>query len=127
MVWNYTFDSEKDVLIGAATGILTAHELKTGVVAAIHDPRFHPDIRIFLDYHAVTQLAFSADTMEEMAKHRVYSAKSRRAFLVSSNLHAAFFGYYRAIVDAGRVEVFTDRAKALAWLNEGVPPEKNIT
>lgn len=126
MPWTYTFDSTRDVLIGTATGILTAEELKTGVMAVTHDPRFHPDIRIFLDYYAVTELALSAHTMEELAKIRVYSAKSRRAFLVSSALFAAFFGYYRNIVQAGRVEVFTDRATALAWLNEGFPTGKHI-
>ena len=30
-------------------------------------------------------------------------------------------------VEKGVVEIFTDRAMAVAWLNEGVPPEKWLT
>ena len=127
MSWTYTIDTERKVLLGTAAGILEAEELQTGVATATRDPRFHPDMRIFLDYRAVTELRFSIDTMEMMARNRVYSAKSRRAFLVPTAIDAGFFQYYRAIVETGRVEVFTDRAQALAWLNQGVRPEMVLT
>lgn len=50
------------------------------------------------------------------------------SFLTFSNsLFALGVGqYYQAFAQAGRVEVFTDRAEAIAWLNEGVPPEKAL-
>ena len=126
MPWAYTIDTKRDVLLGTATGILTGEELKAGVHRATHDPNFHPDMRIFLDYCAVVKFGFSVDTMEVMADHQVYSSKSRRAFLVTTGFAVSIFQMYQSMVTAGLVQVFTDRTAALAWLNEGMPPEKYL-
>ena len=127
MSWQYTIDRERDVVLITATGVLTADDLLTGVAKATRDPDFHPDIRILIDYLAVTDLKFSARTVETMAGYRIYSAKSRRAFLVTAGFAAGIFEYYRTYVTAEQMEVFLNRAPALAWLNEGMPPEKVIT
>ena len=127
MPWTYAIDKERDVLLITAAGILTAQELQFGVATATSDVSFHPDIRIFIDYRAVTNFGFSLDTVEAMASNQVYSPKSRRAFLVASGVAAGIFQMYRTMVQAGIVRVFNDRNAALAWLNEGVPPEKILT
>jgi len=127
MSWTYAIDKERDVLLITASGVLTAHELRSGVATATTDVSFHPDIRILIDYRAVTKIGFSIDTVEAMASNRVYSPKSRRAFLVTSGFAAGIFQMYRTMAQAGIVRVFIERDAALAWLNEDVPPEKILT
>lgn len=126
MPWTYAIDRECDVVLVTVSGILTGAELSAGARALIQDPGFHPDIRIFLDYHAVSEVRVSYDLVEAMASSRVYSAKSRRAFYVLPGFAQGVVRYYQAFAQAGQVEVFAERDAAVAWLNEGVAPEKWI-
>lgn len=126
MPWNYVIDQERDAVLVTATGVVTGEELTAGVKTLVQDPGFHPDIRMLLDYHAISELRVSYNVIETLASSRVYSAKSRRACYVQVGFALGVGQYYQAFAQAGRVEVFTDRAEALAWLNESVPPEKAL-
>jgi hypothetical protein len=126
MPWTYTIDQERDAVLVTATGIVTGDELTAGAKTLAQDPGFHPDIRILLDYHAISELRVAYNVIETLASSRIYSEKSRRACYVQAGFGVGVGQYYQAFAQAGRVEVFTERAEALAWLNEGVPPEKTL-
>lgn len=127
MPWNYTINSELDAVLVVATGVVTGDELTAGVQLLTQDPGFHPDIRMLIDYQGMSELRVPHNVIETLASSRVYSAKSRRALLVSVGFALGVGRYYQAFAQAGQVEVFTDRAEALAWLNFDLPPEKWLT
>lgn len=124
MSWTCHFDTERDVFIATATGVITEQYLRENVRLAYQDPRFHPDLRCFLDYSGVTDWQIPISVLTDLAASRKFSGKSRTAFFVVGSLSYGMTRAYQIFVDKGVVQIFTDRASAVAWLNEGVPPEK---
>ena len=127
MALTHSIDIKRQVVFVTATGVLTDDDLQFGVAAMRWDPHFDQDMRGLLDLTQVTRLSVTATTLASLTTPRTFSAKSRRAFLIASGLAGATMEFYRMNVVTGRVEVFDDRAKALKWLNDGVPPEKILT
>jgi hypothetical protein len=125
MPWNYTIDSEKGFMTATGSGVLTGAEMMAGLSTATRDPRFRSDLRYLIDHHAVTDFRVSADTLLEVASHPAFSPKMRRAFFVNSGFLTAVLNFAN-VGAVGPNEVFADRSQALAWLNEGVPPDKWI-
>lgn len=127
MPWTYTIDTERDVVFSTGIGVLTNEELVAGIRAVYADPRFRPDMRAFSDYSQVTDWKVSNEMVTSLASTRKFSANARAAFFIHGSLAFGITRMYQAWVDKGQVNIFTDRAEALTWLNEGVPPEKRIT
>ncbi len=127
MAWSYTIDTDKNVAFTSGSGVLTDEEIFSGVMSLYSDPRFHPDLRGLFDYRNVATLKVSSEMMARLAAHRRYSDKSRTAFLVNGPLGFGLGRVYQSWIDRGQVKITYDRAEAVAWLNEGVPPEKHIT
>lgn len=125
--WKYTIDKALGAVFTEAAGILTEVELVAGVRALYEDPQFHPDFRGLFDYTRVTTNEISSERMASMAAMRKYSANARTAFLVTGQLSYGLGRVYQSWIDEGQVMVTYNRAEALAWLNEGVPPEKVLT
>jgi hypothetical protein len=125
--WSYDIDTDKDVAFTTGTGVLTDQEVFDGVMSLYDDPRFHPDLRGLFDYRGVGTLKVSSETMAKLAAKRRYSDQTRTAFLVNGPLGFGLGRVYQSWVDLGQVKITYDRAEAVAWLNEGVPPEKHIT
>ena len=134
MPWEYSVDSTRDAILTQAYGVVTDDELRAGLAAVFTDPRVHPDFRVFADYSGATNILVTVDTMVFAAQNRlkILSSQARHAFFAPSTLAyglARMFQYYAEYHSpmAGPVEVFRGRPEALAWLNEGVPPEKLLT
>lgn len=126
MPWSYSIDPERGIIVATGTGVLTGDELMVGLANETRDPHFRSDMRYFIDYHAVTDVRVPASTMMQAAAHPAFSTGMRRAFYVSSGFFESALKFAKLSAN-GPYEVFTDRASAVAWLNEGVPPEKRIT
>lgn len=125
--WSYTIDSQRGVVLTAGTGVLTEEELLQGLRALYADPGFKPELRGLFDYRSVEKLAISSETMATLARNRKYSAQSRTAFLVNRLLGFGLGRVYQTCVNDGQVMIAYQRETAVAWLNEGVPPEQVIT
>lgn len=127
MPWSYTIKPELNLATTSASGIVTEEELLRGVLAAYSDPLFHPELRAFLDYSEPVEWRVTAEFLTRLASRRKFSAKSRTAIWAVGPLNYGMCRAYQGFVEDGHVKIFTDRAEALAWLNEGYPPEKHIT
>lgn len=127
MPWSYTIDPDRNVVMTKAVGIVTEDDLRLGAAKGYADPRFHPDLRAFLDYTDVTDWRVSTNFLTRMAANRRFSEKSKTAILAVGLLNFGMSRAYQAFADKGQVQIFTDRAEAVAWLNEGYPPEMHIT
>lgn len=122
----YDIDTDRRVVIAASSGTLTETEIVAAATAAYKDPRFDPAFRAFFDHSQVSDWKVSSSFMTRMASARRRDDHSRTAVFVQGALGYGLVRAYQAFVDNGQVKVFTDRAEALAWLNEGVPPEQHI-
>lgn len=122
-----TFDLERDVIVVTGTGILTDDDAISVAKQVYRDPRFHPDMRGYCDFSEVTQWEVRREVLLALAANRKLSEKSRTAICATALAAFGMSRMYQALVQKGKISVFNDRAEALAWLNEGVPPEKWLT
>ena len=120
-------DKERGAIFVMTSGVFTEMEFVAGAALTIADPDFHPDHRVLVDFSGVTRFEVSAFTLTEFVRKQAFSKKSRRAFVVGSGFGASFVNYGKASGAVEQIQIFHDRAGALAWLNEGVPPEKMLT
>jgi hypothetical protein len=127
MPCSYEIDVSKEVVLVAATGLVTDADWISTLLSMARHKDFHPDLRGFSDYTGVTDNRITADTIIQLAQNPRSSPNSRWAFLVSPGYAGSTISFYRANLKFGQLEIFTDRAAALAWLNEGAQPAKMLT
>ncbi len=127
MPCSHYFDRSKGVVFVTSSGRVTDADWISNLTAMARSPDFHPDLRGFSDYTGVTESLVTAKTMELFADNPAASPESRWAFLIKPGLAGAKIEFYKSNLKHGQLQIFTDRAKALAWLNEGVAPDKVIT
>lgn len=127
MPCSFHIDVANEVVFFTATGCITDGELVQTLMAMANDEAFDADFRGFADCTQVTEHLVSAETMQLLAGNPRSSADSRWVFLVNEGLAAGIARFYKLSLKFGHLEVFTDRATALAWINDGVPPGKFIT
>lgn len=121
---SFHFDPQRDVLFVSAWGVFTDHEFTAGATATVTDPTFRADLRVLVDFLKVEELRVSAQTLAKFVEQRHFSARSRRAFLVNSHFAQAFVEIGKSFGAPEQIRVFTNRAQAVAWLNEGQPADK---
>jgi len=127
MPCSYFIDVIKGVTRVTATGLVTDADWISTLLSMANHKDFRPDLRGFSDYTAVTDSLISAETIAQLAANPRSSPNSRWAFLVKPGFAGGTINFYKANLKFGQLEIFTDRAAALAWLNEGVPPEEILT
>lgn len=109
------------------SGVFTDDEFRLGAAVTVRDPDFRSDLRVLVDFSAVTEFAVSASALEEFVRSRFFSSKARRAFVVSAGFGRFFVEYGKACGAPEQIRIFDTRTAALEWLNEGVAPERVLT
>lgn len=126
----FRIDPTKGIIEVTAHGVVTFGDLMGAIKAVPNDPDFSSDLRCLNDFSAATELTLTASELERLAETRTLATTSRRALIATASLVYGMGRMYEAHVDInnhGTIRVFTERAAALAWLNEGVPAEKVLT
>jgi hypothetical protein len=129
MPFAYTIDVDRDVVFVLAEGTITDEELLAVVRAYTSDPRYHPAIRVFSDYSAVTHNGLTALSVRGLAKMVKPAPDSRRAVFVNELVAFGMVRMYQAYCQAHEMSYpvpFYSRAEALEYLNAGVPSERVI-
>lgn len=127
---SYRIDPLKGVIVVTAQGVVTIGELLEAIEASVRDPEFRSDLRCLNDFSKATELILTASNLECLAEARTLAPKSRRALIATGALVFGMGRMYEAYVDMnnqGSIRVFSDRAAAVVWLNEGVPADKVFT
>lgn len=125
-----TFDESRQVIRLLAEGVVTDEDLLPALRAAYRDPRFAPTMRTFADYTGVTKFKLTGEAMRIAAEMNQVSPDTRQALLVGPDVA---FGLARAhqgwnvALNRSLPTIFQDRAAALAFLNEGLPPDQHVT
>lgn len=120
----YTIDVERGVIFSKGTGVFTYADFLDHMARLLADPRFHPDLHQLTDGRALTSLDVTAEQIRDLALRSIFSVRSRRAFVVGSDLQfglTRMFAAYREIIGVHEIAVYRDMRDALAWFN--LPPD----
>jgi hypothetical protein len=123
MPWRYTIDAERGLVISTGWGRMTFAEMQAHQDQLASDPHFNPEFRQLVDATAITELNISIAEASKLAGRRLFSPKSKRAFLGSglSIVAAKRLMQAYAFIAKGREQicVFHERNAALTWLGLG--------
>ena len=114
----FLIDTLNRVVFSRAFGILTYSECTAHMDHLSADPRFNPDFNQIFDFSEVTELSLSTDQLQQLAKRSIFSAKSRRAYVVSGDLHfglSRMFSALRETEGEPGIVTFRDLPSAIIW------------
>ena len=127
MPTEFTVHSQLSVVVSRGSGVFTHADFLDHMARVGADPQFHPDLNHIVDCRPITKMDLTQKQIMDLAGRSIFSARSRRAFVVSSDLQyglTRMFAAYREIKAGQEVMVFQDLPAALAWL--GLPPDLNF-
>jgi hypothetical protein len=120
----FVINGDYRVVFSRGAGVLTYDDITGHMDRLSSDPRFNPDFNQIIDYTDVTELALTVQHVKHLAKRNNFSAKSRRAYVVTVDLH---FGLSRMFASLREAEgepgiiVFREMPPAIIWAD--VPAE----
>ena len=126
MALRYLIDKEHRLVVVIGSERVTAADIKALIDQAPHDPDFNADFDEFVDLRAVTGFDISGEEIRTLAGWRIFSPKSRRAFLATEphvfGVGRMWEAYTEFSHDTTQIRVFYELAPALAWLGlESLP------
>ncbi len=116
----YLIDTRRGVVFSKGTGVFTRAEFRAHMARMAADPRFRPEFNQLVDCRGLTGFDLTADEINELAAHSIFSVRTRRAFVVSSDLQ---FGLSHMLATHLKFRgesgprVFRYMREALAWLD----------
>lgn len=116
--------SDKHAVSIVANGELTNAELMVGVMAMRRAPDFPAGGRMLVDLGAVRSFKVTTQSFEWLERNNPLTPGARKAYVISSGFGQAlvdFFGQQGVPEDW---KIFNRVDDALAWLNEGCPPDQ---
>ncbi len=120
MATRHAIDKERRLVISTGSEQLTFSQVKTHQDQLLNDPDFDPEFNQLIDLTAVTSLDISVDEAKIIARRKLFSFTSRRAFVAAS---PSIFGMGRVMEVynemsnvASQVRIFYDLPSALKWL-----------
>lgn len=126
---NYSIDKDLGVVFSSWHGVVADSEVIEFSRKLYNDPEFHPDFRNLADLRQLTGDKMTGHSVRAIAASSRFSVKARRAIVVSRDLEYGFSRMYQTEAEFHRgaaPQVFRNLSEALAWLNQGVPPDKHI-
>ena len=118
----YQIDSERNLVIFTASGVLEEHEYKECRASLVDDPQFRPGMDQIADFRAVEKQVFTQEGhdrfIEQEKSLKLLFGKYHQAIVAYSDLH---FGLTRQILaelgeSPKETQVFHTLAEAEAWL-----------
>ena len=111
-------DEPNRVVFSLAYGVFTFSDCMENMDRLVADPRFNPDLNQIFDFSDMTALSISPEQVQQLAKRSIFSAKSRRAYVVSSDLQFGMSRMYSSLRETEGepgIVTFRDLASAIVW------------
>jgi hypothetical protein len=124
MPTEFTIDTRWGVVISRGTGVFTQADYLGHMARMEAHPRFCSAFNQIVDCRGFSHMDLSGWQIEKLADKSVFGSRTRRAFVVSSELQhglARMFATWREIKEAQQVMVFRAMDDAVSWL--GLPPD----
>jgi len=113
---DFIIDVTHGVVLTTGTGEFTRADFIEHMSRLKADPNFNPDFNQVVDCRAITLLNLNGDEVRDLASQSIFSVRSRRAFVASSDLQfglGRMFAAYREMAGQ-QMMVFKDMQEALA-------------
>lgn len=127
MPWTKSHDQQSNTTIFTAAGVVTAEELRAGVGALRADLPREGGRRQFCDFAQVDRFEVTDETESQLigSQGRPHPGMKVAVLLFHPQGSARVRKLIQQI-STGTFRVFIDRREAVAWLNEGTPPETHL-
>ena len=113
-------DKEQQLVISTGSDRLAFAEVKAHQDQLLNDPDFNSEFNQLIDLRAATSLDLSVDEAKIIARRRLFSPTSRRAFVAANptifGMGRMMEAYNELSNAASQVRVFYDLPSALKWL-----------
>jgi len=118
--FSYVVHKDQRLVISTGSGRVTCPEIKVRQDQTATDPDFNPDFDQIVDLRAVTAFDVSVDEFTELAARKVFSSRSRRAFVASSpgvfGMGRLWEAHTELSQEISQIRVFYELSAALEWL-----------
>ncbi len=124
MPCEFLIDTDRRLVISRGTGTFCYADFLEHMEKLGLDPRFRPEFDHVVDCREFERFDLTTTQIREMGGQSLFAATSKRALVVSSDLHfglARMFATYREVNSGQVTMVFRDMPEATAWL--GLPQD----
>jgi hypothetical protein len=126
---DFYIDAKNGIVYSKATGVFSRVEALDQGGRLLRHPDFRPEFNQLYDFRDITKMVLSAEEVRSLASYTVFSAHSKRAFVVASDLQfglSRMFRAYREMGGAQEIMIFREMPKALSWLSLAAEPDQNL-
>ena len=124
MPCEFLIDTNRRLVISRGTGTFRFADFVEHFKKLGKDPRFQPGFDHIVDCRKFERFDVTTTEVYDIGSQSLFDAKSRRAFVVSSEVHfglGRMFATFRQVASGQETTVFREMGDAIAWL--GLPPE----
>jgi hypothetical protein len=124
MPCEFFIDTDRRLVISRGTETFRYADFLDHMKILAPDPRFKPEFDHLVDCRKFERFDVTPAQIQEIGSQSVFAPRSRRAFVVSSDLHfglGRMFANYRDVKCGQLTVVFRDMREAAFWL--GLPPD----
>jgi len=129
MAFDFYIDAKLGVVFSKADGVFDRTVALGHMDQLSRHPDFRPEFHQLADFRMVTQFAMTAEDVRQLAKRAIFSASSKRAFVVSSDLQfglARMFRAHREMNGEEGIMIFREMREALDWLSLSAEPDSQL-
>jgi hypothetical protein len=118
MPGSYTIDLARSLVLTRGWDLVMEREILAHVRALIADPRFARNFHQLIDLRDVTNVQFTASTVEELVRLNPFGAGARRAVVITSDVVFGMARMYQILSDESpdELQIFRKMDDALQWL-----------
>jgi len=120
MPFSYVVHKDLRLVVSTGSGCLSWSEIKRCQELAQSDEDFKPEFDQIVDLRSVTMFDMRAEHVKVLARRRIFSFASKRAFVACTSVAFGIARMWEAYTELSdnpsRVQVFYDLSSALSWL-----------
>jgi hypothetical protein len=124
MAADFIIDEQHRAVFTYGSGVLTYSDCSGHMDRLLSDPRFEPDFNQIIDFSDITDLQLTVDQIHQLSRRPIFGAKSRRAYVVATDLHYGLSRMFAALRESEGepgIIAFRDLSAAVVWTD--VPRE----
>jgi hypothetical protein len=126
---DFFIDTPLGMVFSKATEVLDWAEALDHMDRLQAHPDFRPEFNQLIDFRPASPITLTHEQVRRLAHRPVFSARSRRAFVVASDLAFGLgraFSTYRDLAGEPGIVIFREMPPALAWLGLAAEPDPGL-